>query len=42
MDGKSLKKYTSILTCNMQVDYTQTEKGVYDFMKNDHMYILEY
>lgn len=32
MDGQSLKKYTSILTWNMQVDYTQTEKGVYDFM----------
>lgn len=42
MDGQSLKKYTSILTCNMQVDYSQTEKGVYDFMKNVHMYILEY
>lgn len=42
MDGQSLQKYTSILTCNMQVDQTQTDKGVYDFMKNVHMYILEY
>lgn len=42
MDGQSLKKYNSILTRNMQVDYSQTEKGVYDFMKNVHMYILEY
>lgn len=42
MDGQSLKKYNSILTRNMQVDYSQTEKGVYDFMKNVHVYILEY
>lgn len=38
MDGQSLQKYTLIFTCNMQVDYTQTEKSVYDFMKNVHMY----
>lgn len=39
MDGQSLQMYTIILTCNMQVDYAQTDKGVYDFMKNVHIYI---
>lgn len=33
MDGQFLQKLTSIFTCSMQVDYTQTEKSVYDFIK---------
>lgn len=39
MDGQFLQKLTSIFTCSMQVDYTQTEKSVYDFIKkNVHKY----
>lgn len=34
MDGQSLQVYTSILTCNMNVDYAKTDIGEYDVTKN--------